>query len=223
MLKPIQCEVRVASKKRLARDVLLVTLAFSRGAQFRFHAGQYIVLKIPVNAEVLDRPFSIASDPHAPTRIQLIVKLVPGGTASEFLTSATLGDHITLTGPHGSFGIRSHRRPIRMIAAGTGIAPLRSMLFELSARPAHPPVMLEFLVTDRWGAILADELRRIKSKDKRFNYRVETEGLRYLEAMSIGPNEDVYLCGGWHFVTDAAAIISRRGILRARIHFERFT
>ncbi len=54
---------------------------------------------------------------------------------SQWLTQrAQPGDRLSLSGPMGSFYLRSGERPLLMLAGGTGLAPLLSMLETLQAK-----------------------------------------------------------------------------------------
>jgi len=49
-------------------------------------------------------------------------------------TKAKTGDRLVLNGPFGSFYLRTPRRPILLLAGGTGVGPILSMLEHLAAR-----------------------------------------------------------------------------------------
>ncbi len=54
---------------------------------------------------------------------------------SQWLTQrARPGDRLTLSGPMGSFYLRHGERPLLMLAGGTGLAPLFSMLHTLQTQ-----------------------------------------------------------------------------------------
>ncbi|STV91509.1 benzoate dioxygenase, ferredoxin reductase component [Klebsiella pneumoniae] len=67
---------------------------------------------------------------------------------SQWLTQrARPGDRLTLSGPMGSFYLRHGERPLLMLAGGTGLAPLLSMLHTLQTQGSQRPVMLLYGVT----------------------------------------------------------------------------
>ena len=62
-------------------------------------------------------------------RIELIVKHYPGGRFSSLLDGEiTPGDELRFTGPYGAFHLRDSDRPILMVAGGSGMAPILSLL-----------------------------------------------------------------------------------------------
>ena len=87
------------------------------------------------------RSYSFSSPPGSEVATFLI-RNVPGGLMSGYLTErAKPGDKLTLKGPLGSFYLRDTKRPVLMLAGGTGLAPFLSMLgkvAETRLRPADP-------------------------------------------------------------------------------------
>ncbi len=67
---------------------------------------------------------------------------------SQWLTrQAAAGDRLTLSGPMGSFYLRNGKRPLLMLAGGTGLAPLLSMLHTLALQGSTRPITLLYGVT----------------------------------------------------------------------------
>jgi phenol hydroxylase P5 protein len=94
-----------------------------------FVAGQYITLRVPESN--LRRSYSLANPPTDRRRIELHVRLTPGGEATDrwLFRSVELGDQVDVSGPYGSFLMRTDRlEPAIMIAGGTGLAPIKSMI-----------------------------------------------------------------------------------------------
>jgi len=70
-----------------------------------FQAGQYINLRVP--GESAARAFSIASAPQDGRRIELNVRLVPGGRATGWVHhQLQAGERVQLSGPYGRFFVR---------------------------------------------------------------------------------------------------------------------
>src|SRR5206468_3315692 len=68
-----------------------------------FRPGQFISCQLPVGDKTLIRPYSIASSPEEPRRLEILLNLVPGGPGSHYLFGLPLGATVRLTGPWGSF------------------------------------------------------------------------------------------------------------------------
>ena len=96
----------------------------------RFNAGQYARFQIPGH-EGVDRTWSIASVPTENEALEFQISNVDGGvgTAGWLFSSAQVGDQVNLSGPYGQFVLRTWEdKPLVMLAAGTGLAPLASMV-----------------------------------------------------------------------------------------------
>src|SRR6516164_5695993 len=106
-----------------------VTLRLVSPPQMRFTAGQFVNVEVPGTADV--RAFSMANTPGANSEIELIVRIFPGGKFSEYLKRAKKGDAVRVFGPVGSLRVRLSYRKIIMIAGGSGMAPMLSMLTDL--------------------------------------------------------------------------------------------
>lgn len=106
-----------------------------------FNPGQYVQLSLPSGET---RPYSIASPPSQAAdaerpRIELHVSLSAGGAATEgwIFSSLAAGEQVRLSGPYGQFSLRPARtEPILLLAGGTGLAPMKSMLTHLAETEA---------------------------------------------------------------------------------------
>lgn len=113
-----------------------------QGQSFPYRAGQAAYLQ-PQGADKR-RPYSFASAPEETARHGLVEFLVQTGTdGAAGLTPDLIrpGTPVAVEGPLGSFTFPEHPRERRFvfIAGGTGIAPLRSMLWHalLAERDGH--------------------------------------------------------------------------------------
>lgn len=83
-----------------------------------FLPGQYINIQVPGTQQV--RAYSFSSLPGE-REGRFLIRNVPGGVMSQWLTrQAAAGDRLTLSGPMGSFYLRNGKRPLLMLAGGTG-------------------------------------------------------------------------------------------------------
>ncbi|MES4889586.1 2Fe-2S iron-sulfur cluster-binding protein [Streptomyces sp. NPDC096012] len=97
--------------------------------ELTFNAGQYVQIRVP--GKGCTRTYSMASPPSDPGLLEFHVRRTPGGVASDgwVFASLAVGDRIHLAGPYGRFFYREHREePALLIAGGTGLAPLKSMV-----------------------------------------------------------------------------------------------
>jgi ferredoxin-NADP reductase len=93
---------------------------------FAFEAGQS--LRIGLAHAPVRRRYSIASAPED-EHLEFCIESVPGGQLTSLLFELSAGAQLALGAKaKGSFALRSDRQTHVMVATGTGIAPLRSML-----------------------------------------------------------------------------------------------
>ena len=109
-------------------------------------AGRLLVPAGPVRGRVgprvddARRSFSMANLP-GDGRIELIVKHYPGGRFSSLLDGAiAVGDELRFTGPYGAFHLRESDRPMLMVAGGSGMAPILSLLRSLASEGSERTV-----------------------------------------------------------------------------------
>ena len=124
----------VTEVESLTHDIRRLVLDVTEPADFSFIPGQYVDLWIPDSDA--RRSFSMANVP-GDGQIELIIKRYEGGRFSSMLDGAiTAGDELQFTGPYGAFHLREADRPALMVAGGSGMAPILSLLRRLSER-AH--------------------------------------------------------------------------------------
>lgn len=92
---------------------------------FGFVPGQYVTIRF----DETPRPYSVASSPNA-DEVELCIRRVPDGElTSELFDHVEVGDEITVRGPNGEFVPNEpSERDVAMLATGTGVAPLHSMI-----------------------------------------------------------------------------------------------
>jgi NAD(P)H-flavin reductase len=125
------------------------------GSGFRFTAGQAVMAGL--HGSPLRKPYSIASAPIEAERegyLELLVQVDDSGGPDPHLELAAQGTPLDIEGPFGSFTLPALATGSRMllIAGGTGIAPLRSMLVQAIEAGDAPLVHLVY------SARVGDEL-----------------------------------------------------------------
>lgn len=108
---------------------------FSYSEPFEFKAGQFVNLSFEHDGETLRRPYSIASSPNFGDKklLELCIKLVDGGQVTPRLWEKQAGETFELMGPLGVFGLEKAEdaeKELVFIGTGTGVAPLRSMIYD---------------------------------------------------------------------------------------------
>ncbi|MCV2489857.1 benzoate 1,2-dioxygenase electron transfer component BenC [Geodermatophilus sp. YIM 151500] len=132
---------RITALDRLSPTTVGLAVEIDDRDALAFLPGQYVNIAVPGTEE--SRSYSFSSAPQD-EELTFLVKLTPGGVMSTYLEErARVGDEITFTGPHGSFFLRESDAPLLLLAGGTGLAPILSILRTLESdgiangRPMH--------------------------------------------------------------------------------------
>ncbi|AZZ80902.1 1,6-dihydroxycyclohexa-2,4-diene-1-carboxylate dehydrogenase [Gordonia alkanivorans] len=152
----------VVELDRLSESTMRLGLRIENRGELAFLPGQYVNIEIPgtedSSGEPVSRSYSFANGPHE-DRLIFLIKLTPGGAMSTYLTErATRGEQISFTGPHGSFFLREATRPVLLLAGGTGLAPILSMLRKLHADNSSRKVHLIYGVSTDTDLVALDEI-----------------------------------------------------------------
>jgi CDP-4-dehydro-6-deoxyglucose reductase len=93
--------------------------------------------KLLFNGLESPRSYSIASPPHT-TTIDFHIK-IGAGSSAETIRQLRQGDNVTLVGIQGHYGFDAPSdRPVLLVAGGTGLAPMHSILLTLlHKKPQH--------------------------------------------------------------------------------------
>jgi benzoate/toluate 1,2-dioxygenase reductase subunit len=124
---------------RLSPSTVSFAIHIPNRYELAFLLGPYVNIAVPGTDESRSYSFSNAPDDKSLT---FLVKLTRGGVMTTYLDErAKVGDQLTFTGPNGSFFLREGQGPALLIAGGTGLAPILSILRKMwsgGARPMPP-------------------------------------------------------------------------------------
>lgn len=225
--------LRLTDVTRVADTTVLVRGRMTGSAPFAFYPGQYVNIRVPGTDQY--RSYSMATAPEeAGEGVEFYVRLLAGGAMSDYLTErARIGDELEARGPMGIFYLREGNSPICMIAGGTGIAPMMSMLRSMACRERrHRRITVCFGVNTVQDLFAVDELAALAARFDRLEVRtavvrpdpswtgpvgVATDLLEGVE-----PPGEAYLCGPPAMVTAAQARLQALGFEASAIRHEPF-
>ncbi len=222
----------------LTHDVRELRLRVESPADFTFKAGQFVSFDVlnPKTGRPVTRAYSIASPPsHIPT-LTLLFNRVADGPGSTYLFGLKEGDHTQFKGPAGSFYLKDDPgRDLLFIATGTGIAPLRSMIYARleQSRGDARPVTLYWGLRSQRDLYYQDELTDLATRHPRFSFVTtlsrpeegwngETGRVTKLVQDRLGPVDhlSVYLCGNGSMIKEVTALVGGKGL--CPIHKEKW-
>lgn len=124
--------------KEITKRVWVARLKLDIPATMEFLAGQYCSFTID---KTIRRTFSITTPPSQNDTFEICADVTPMGPGSVWLMNLKPGDRVEYLGPMGKFTLdRESRRDRVFIGTGTGIAPIRSMIYDSleTINPASP-------------------------------------------------------------------------------------
>jgi ferredoxin-NADP reductase len=202
-------------------------------------AGQHVDLRLTAeDGYQAQRSYSIASSPEDPS-LALTIERIEDGEVSPYLTDVVrAGDQLELRGPVGGYFTWrvADGGPLLLVAGGSGLVPLMSMLRQRAA--ASRDVGAALLVSARTAddVLYADELERHRALgvDVRVTLtrepppgwagwtgRVDAEQLRAVGA-DPAAKARVYVCGPTGFVEHVADLLVDLGHDPHAVKAERF-
>jgi ferredoxin-NADP reductase len=207
--------------------------------RFDFKAGQFITMDLPIGERRNQRwrSYSIASAPESKNELELCIVHLDGGLASGYLfNEVKVGTSIKFKGPDGTFTLpETIENELVMVCTGTGVAPFRSMIWEVFNRKIpHKGIHLIFGTRTADGILYQKEFEELVQRMPGFCYSValsreEKEGHHHGYVHEIyqkayaEKRSDItfYLCGWTKMVDEAVAkLIVDMGYERGQVKYE---
>jgi CDP-4-dehydro-6-deoxyglucose reductase/ferredoxin-NAD(P)+ reductase (naphthalene dioxygenase ferredoxin-specific) len=223
---------RVLELEDLTHDIKGVRLAIEAGGPFIFSAGQYAQVEF---APGLSRHYSMASTPQD-AGLAFHIRHMPGGRTSAYAaTRLAVGDKVKVSGPLGIAYLReSHAGPALLVAGGSGLAPIQSILRTMLERGHLATVTLYFGVRSERDLYHEALLKDLAARHPNFSYQVVLSeqkgapGRRYglvhqaIELPQAADEVMAYLAGPPVMVEAATALLGSRGLAPRQIHADAF-
>ncbi len=208
----------------------------------RFRPGQHFDIRLTApDGYQAQRSYSIATAPETERVIGLTIEMIPDGEVSPYFHDVVRpGDAIELRGPIGGpfTWVNSMGGPLLLIAGGSGIVPLMSMLRHREHSAPDVEALLLYSSRSADDIIYRRELDRSDGRDPNLTVlhtltRSQPEGWRgysqridrpMLEqaAGRLDGTPHAYICGPTRFVEAAADGLVAIGLAPDRIRTERF-
>ena len=233
---PRSWECEVLSIENVSANVVKLDLGIEGDADTRpsFMPGQYVNIGIPDAGQ--SRSYSFANSPGANERLTFYIKILESGVMSDFLRCrAKEGDLVNIEGPFGHFYLRGQARPILMMAGGTGLAPMLSMLDQMASMERfHKPVHLLYGVNHPDEFFGIRQIESYSSKGVDLTYEtISLNGSADLNGQSghvtellneklIQNNPEIYLCGPPPMIDAANAWLEKQGVDLNCVYSEKF-
>ena len=209
----------------------------------RHRAGQHYDIRLTAeDGYQTQRSYSIASEPEREGEIDITVERIGDGEVSTYLHDVLMpGDRVEVRGPIGGYFVWEagfSPGPLLLIAGGSGIVPLMSMIRHRAATNTKNPTALLYSSRNFEDVIYYGELEKLGSANsglqifhtltrsqpadwKGYTRRIDEEMLKEV-AGPFGEAVQVFICGPTLMVESAANTLVKLGIDSNQIRTERF-
>jgi CDP-4-dehydro-6-deoxyglucose reductase len=232
--EPARHMATVTAVHALGDDVLHLGLEIPPEADLLYRPGQYINILLPDGGH---RSFSMASRPH-PQALDFHIRRIPQGRfTSGHAARLQPGDRLPVELPHGTFCYHAEDfRPLLMVATGTGLAPIKSILESLMDDDDCPPVTLYWGMRTEADLYLHHEVQGWADRLCDFRYvpvlsraGAGWTGRRGHVQEAVEEDFDdlsehaIYLCGSPAMVDDAKQVFLARNASIDHLYSDSFT
>ena len=212
---------------------------------FRFKAGQHLSVRAEINGEEVRRNYSLCVAPSE-DQLKVTVKRIAGGVFSNWVgDNLKAGDTLDVMTPHGSFTVDfdpAAKRRYVAFAGGSGITPVMSLIKTALGTEPHSRFTLFYGNRDANSIIFLEALAALKDsylgRFELYHFLSDEEGDVDLfngmldretcdEAIEhlvedVAAVDAWFICGPGPMMDAAEAALTDRGVVKERVHIERF-
>lgn len=203
-------------------------------------AGQHVDVRLTApDGYQAQRSYSIASGPEDSGLMLTVERLADGEVSPYLVDEVRVGDELELRGPIGGYFVweRALGGPLLLVAGGSGIVPLRSILRHWSAIGSDTEVRVIYSARSWDQVIYRHELMRLASeRGAEIEYTLTREwpqdwggrrgriDRRLLGELGFSSRKSplIFVCGPTGLVENAATALVQNGHRPDRIRTERF-
>lgn len=229
--------VRVDHETADACSIWLKPNALFKGYQ----AGQHVNLSVEINGVVHTRSYSFSNAPNAQGLLRLTVKQTPDGLVSRHLVNSLqegtvmeLGDVFgEMTLQHTQPNLTENRPNLLLLAAGSGITPMMSLIESLEQQQWPTQVTLiswarspsDLLFDDALKAKVGEHFRYVRVVEQgteadQGDFQGRPSAAQFKAVAPVLEEKHVYACGPDGFMNALSPLLGQRP---ASFHAESFT
>ncbi|MFH0919471.1 MAG: FAD-binding oxidoreductase [Fibrobacterota bacterium] len=229
---------KVEFKRLLTPTILHLRLTLTVPTEITFVAGQYVQLESrPMGAvPAVSRAYSIATPPSQRNAVELILRRLPHGISTTWaFDHLHEGEEVAFTGPHGSFRLSDTQAPFIMAAGGSGMAPIRSILYDMNDKGIRRPGTYFFGMPAEADLFMNDEMASLAAAlpDFYFVPVVMRSGADWkgdtgtpIDAVERRFSDlsahEAYLCGSPGMIEACIRSFTARGMKESAIFYDKF-
>jgi ferredoxin-NADP reductase len=163
----------LAQTEQQTHDTKTLRFQIPKERQLRAKPGQFLTFQWTIDGRRVTRSYTISSSVHE-NYVEITSKRMENGWVSVFLNErAKPGLAVEASGPYGRFYFdETLHKSIVLVAAGSGITPMISMLRYIDNLELATPVRLLYCVRTSADIIFENELVRLSRSVPNFKYEV---------------------------------------------------
>ncbi|XP_049587834.1 cytochrome b5 reductase 4 [Syngnathus scovelli] len=235
----------LVSKTEVNHNTNVFQLQLPRGTVMHVPVGKHVYLKSLIQEAEVVRPYTpidqgLSIGPNAAsekTDLYLMIKFYPDGALTQHLNSLHVGDHVSVSGPEGTFSLRPLRDTtvLYLLAAGTGFTPMcRLVRVALQEISTIKKIQLLFFNRREEDILWRRELDELTANDERFQVkhilsepceswtgkkgRVDDTIIKDVLARPEGSKCYVCVCGPTLFTEQTVRLLKQQGFSEEEIH-----
>lgn len=220
----------------LSSSVRTFRLRFPEGKWVPYQAGQFCMVQVPKEGEKpIKKAYSICSSPFETGFVDLCIKLVEGGFATNWFWTLKEGDEITITLPYGTFVLKEPiENDLVFVATGTGLAPFRSMIRVLLREGFKKNITLIFGVRHEHEVLYESEFRDLEKQYPHFKFiptisrpKTWTGEVGYVQEklkkyVTDPSGKQIFICGLVPMIEAVQKAAEEIGFDKKQVHFEKY-
>lgn len=200
-----------------------------------FEAGQYVSMSVDPAGH--RRSYSISSTPDNDHGFDLFVDIEPHGMGVQYLENLQFGDTASILAPMGQFTVKSTDPsiPLVFVASGSGVAPLRSMLYDqLQKYGTQRSMLLYWGLRHEADLCWTDDLKALVASHPNVTFHPTISRAMpewplcrgrvtdCLTVHDVDVSAEYYVCGNQQMILDTMSVLAARGVPAEKIFHEKF-
>lgn len=176
-------DATVESNIELTYDMKEIRFHLNEPGEITQRPGQYVQIQAPSEDGPIFRAYSIASPVYEKDKVELGVRLIPGGIASTYLHNLKPNDKVIFTGPYGEFILDEDPEvEIICVGGGAGMSPMKNIIYSIYDQWPDRSCWLFFGCRTTKDIFYLEEFEKLSKKHPNFH-------VIYALSDPLGPDE----------------------------------
>jgi Na+-transporting NADH:ubiquinone oxidoreductase subunit F len=229
----------VSSSIQVTHDIKEINLDLIEPKEINQRPGQYIQIQAIGPDGPVFRAYSISSASYEKNKVQLVVRLIPGGIASTYIHNLKESDEVIFTGPYGEFKLSEDEKvDVVCVGGGAGMAPMANIIYSIYDRWPNRKCYLFFGCRTTQDIFYLESFEELAKKHPNFEvcyglsdpldedekWHGDT-GFIHLSVdkrLEVNPRQTAFLCGPPPMIEAVTEVLKQKGIKDENIFYDKF-